>query len=192
MSTPSHNPLLGVFGAVGTWPNWERFFDPSRRGLILSFVALIFTLPMLWFVGSQIQIERGRLQGVEASRLNPISYIGILLAVGIAFIATASIIAILLRRMDRLPLWLIARNWAVFFLSTALAIIFAAVAYTPLPFAVANGALFAAYLGLLPIDIRLAQRAGGFPFMSAILIGCVVVSTSMMVLLSGVLLILQS
>ena len=52
---------------------------------------------------------------------------------------------------------------------------------------VANGVLLAVYLGLLPIDIRIAQRVVGFPLGTAILVGCVVVSTSMLVLLTGIL-----
>lgn len=186
------NPLLGVFGAVGTWPHWERFFDRSRGGLILSFLALLLCLPLLWFVAQQIELEWARRLAIEPVALSLTHFSAIIAAIGMTFTATAAIIATVLQKTERLTLWLMARNWAVFFLCAALSLVFAAVAFTPLPFVVANGALFAAYLGLLPIDIRLAQRAGGFPLMSSILIGCIVVSTTMMVLLTGVLLTLQS
>ena len=43
----------------------------------------------------------------------------------------------------------------------------------------ANGVLFAAYLGLLAADIRLAQKVAGFDWGMAILIGCVIVAVGL-------------
>ena len=185
------NPLLGVFGAVGTWPDWERFFGRGPRSLALSFGALAAVFPALLLVARVQEAERARRLDAAEIVVDPL-VLGLVVTAWLAsFAITASLIAVVLRRTERLGLWITARNWAVVWLSLALAGVFALVHATPLPYSVAGGALFAAYLGLLPIDIRLAQRAAGFPLMSAILIGCVVVSTSMMVFLTGTLIALQ-
>lgn len=185
------NPLLAVLGAVGTWPDWERFADRSRRGLAVSFAALLGVFPAFWFVAKAYEAERARQLNSLEYEAEPLVFSVILGAWLLNFVLSAGVIAVVLRRTEQLGLWIMVRNWAVLLLSLALAAVFAVVQLTPLPFSVADGASFAAYLGLLPIDIRLAQRAGGFPLMSAILIGCVVVSTSMMVFLGGTLLALQ-
>jgi hypothetical protein len=99
----------------------------------------------------------------------------------------SALIAILMNRTARLPLWWTVRNWAVSWLCGVLGLIFLGVVFLGVPAIIGYGALLAAYLGLLPIDIRLAQRAGGFPLGTAILIGCVIVSAGMMVMLSGLL-----
>ena len=179
------NPLLGVFGAVGTWPDWQRHFRRGQAGMLGSFAALLLCVPALWFVWGTLEARRAQVQNTVEIQTDFVFFAAMVILWAAAFAVTAAIIALLMRRTEGLTLWIGARNWAVVFLSLALAAVFALVRYTPLPFSVAEGALFAAYLGLLPIDIRLAQRAGGFPLMSAILVGCVVVSTSLLVLLSG-------
>ena len=188
--------LLGVFGAVGRWPDWERFFARGTGGLLGSFGALVVCFPALWLVVTEslragAPPDEPRLDSYVPPEPEPALF-ALIVALWLAsFTVTATLIAVLMRRTERLRLWLIARNWAVAWLCLALGAVFALVRFTPLPFAVGSGALFAAYLGLLPVDIRLAQRAAGFAPMTAILAGCVVVSTSLVVLLTGVRLALQ-
>jgi len=43
-------PLLGIFAVLGTWPNWESYFDLSRRGLKVSFGILTASLAPLWMI----------------------------------------------------------------------------------------------------------------------------------------------
>ena len=188
-------PLLGVLGAVGRWPDWAAHFNRGRAGLIESFLALIVCFPALWLV-LEASLEAGappepdRMDSYVVPEPEPLIFALIVGAYLLSFAVTAGVIALLMRRTERLALWLTARNWAVVYLCAALGVVFALVLYAGLPYAVGSGVLFAAYLGLLPIDIRLAQRAGGFPLMSAVLIGCVVVSTSLVVLLTGLRLVL--
>ena len=177
--------LLGVFGAVGTWPEWERFFDLERGGLARSFAALLLCYPALWLVQSGIEMERARIAGTEPAQVSPLLLVVIVTIWLVSFTAVAGATAMLLGRTDRLALWFTARNWSLAWLCVALGAVFAGVRFG-LPFAVGNGALFAAYLGLLPIDIRLAQRAVGLPLGTAVLVACVIVSTSLLALLSGV------
>lgn len=179
--------LYGVFGAVGRWPDWPRFFDRSRAGVIASFVALALCFPALWLVMIGLETERAQLAGtpVPDFRIAPFALIISLWL--LSFPVTSALVAVLMSRTDRLPLWWTARNWAVTWLCGALGFVFVGVVFFGQPTIIGYGALVAAYLGLLPIDIRLAQRAGGFPFSTAILIGCIVVSTGMMVMLTGLL-----
>lgn len=184
-------PLLGVFGAVGSWPDWQRFFDRSQAGLIKSFLALIICFPALWLVMVGLETERASLAGTEPPDFSPVPFaiiIGLWLA---SFPVTSGVIALLMRRTDTLRLWWTSRNWAVAWLCLVLGLVFLAVRLTGLPTIAGYGTLLAAYLGLLPIDIRLAQRAGGFPLMTAILVGCIIVSTGMIVLLTGLLQVIQ-
>jgi hypothetical protein len=183
--------LYGIFGAVGNWSDWQRFFDQSRAGVITSFVALLLCFPALWFVRVGLETERASLAETAAPdfQIGPFALIiGLWL---LSFPVTSALVAVLMNRTDRLPLWWTARNWAVTWLCLALGLVFVSVIYFGAPPIVGYGALLAAYLGLLPIDIRLAQRAGGFPIGTAVLIGCVIVSTGMMVMLTGLLQVIQ-
>ena len=59
-------PILGIFAVLGTWPNWENYFDLSRKGQKLSFALLALSLAPLWLVVYGIQStrasERGRIE----------------------------------------------------------------------------------------------------------------------------------
>jgi len=45
-------PLLGVFAVLGTWPKWENYFDLSRRGQKVSFVALALSAVVIFISGT--------------------------------------------------------------------------------------------------------------------------------------------
>ncbi len=177
--------LYGVFGAVGTWPDWQRFFEIERGGMVRSFLSLLLCYPALWLVQTGIEAERARLLDTDVPQGSVGLFIAIITIWLLSFTATAGATAMLLGKTDRLPLWFAARNWSLVWICVALGAIFAAIRWLGLPFALGNGALFAAYLGLLPIDIRLAIRAVGLPLGTAVLVACVIVSTSLLALLSG-------
>lgn len=171
-------PLLGIFAVLGTWPNWENYFDLSRKGQKVSFIFLTWSLLPLWVVAYVIQIERAA-QADSVVVLPPT--LPFILIVGLwlfSFPALAYLIGMIFEKMDRVRPWIITRNWTVFGLSLLLGVVFA-LAERGLPFMVANGALFAAYLGLLAADIRLAQKVAGFNWGAAILIGCVIVAVGL-------------
>ena len=164
---------------LGTWPNWERYFDLSRKGLKVSFLILALSLAPLWMVVYGVQSERAALLHQNLALPNIVTFS---LIVGIwlfSFPALAYLLSMIFEKMDRFRPWTITRNWAVFGLSSITGLAFGLVALGALPFALANGVLFAAYLGLLVVDIRLAQKVAGFNWGSAILIGCVIVAVGM-------------
>lgn len=183
--------LYGVFGAVGRWPDWQRFFDVSQSGLIKSVLGLGLCFPSLWLVMVGLETERARIGGTDIPDFQLVPFLFIIGAWLLSFLLTSAMIAILMNRAEHLQTWWVVRHWAVVWLCLALGLVFLAVIYAGVPTIIGYGALLAAYLGLLPIDIRLAQRAAGFPFMTAILVGCVIVSTGMMVMLFGLLQVIQ-
>lgn len=183
--------LYGVFGAVGTWSDWTRFFDASRAGVIRSFLVLLVCFPALWTVMIALETERAALAGTDVPSFRPGIFVLIIGVWLLSFPLTSGLTALLMNRTDRLPIWWVARNWALAWICVGLGAVFLLVTYAGVPTIVGYGALLAAYLGLLPIDIRLAQRAGGFPLMTAVLIGCIIVSTGMMVMLTGLLRVIQ-
>ena len=171
--------VLGLFAVLGTWPNWERYFDLSRTGLKTSFMFLALSLVPLWGVVYGVQTERSAVLDQHLDLPNIVKFS---LIVGIwlfSFPALAYLLSMIFEKMERFRPWTITRNWAVFGFSCVTGFAFGLVALGLLPFALANGILFAAYLGLLVVDIRLAQKVAGFNWGSAILIGCVIVAVGM-------------
>lgn len=170
--------ILGVFAVLGTWPNWESYFDLSRKGQKRSFIFLAWSLIPLWMVAYAIQIQRAA-QADTAVALPPT--LPFVLIVGLwlfSFPALAYLIGMIFEKMDRVRPWTITRNWTVFVLSLVSGLAFLFVE-RGLPFTVANGVLFSSYLGLLAADIRLAQKVAGFNWGTAILIGCVIVAVGL-------------
>lgn len=171
--------LLGLFAVLGTWPNWEGYFDLSRKGLKVSFVALTASLLPIWMMAQGVQIERARLLDVEVATPQILPF---LMTVGLwlfSFPAMVYLIGMLFEKMDRTRPWIITRNWAVFWLAATTGPCFGLVWLGWLPFAAANGVAFAAYLGLLAVDIRLTQKVAGFNWGTAILIACVIVAVGL-------------
>jgi len=171
--------ILGVFAVLGTWPNWEGYFDLSRKGLKTSFAVLALSLAPLWLVIYGIQSERARAPDIEFTVPGALPFI---LIAGIwlfSFPMLAYLIGMILEKMDRIRPWIIARNWTLFGLALLSGVAFGLTMLSVLPFMLANGVLFAAYFGLLAADIRLAQKVAGFNWGTAILIGCVIVAVGM-------------
>lgn len=171
--------ILGVFAVLGTWPNWERYFDLSRKGLKVSLVILALCLLPFWMIVYGVQSERAR--ALEQELILPGSVTFVLIA-GVwlfSFPALAYLIGMLFEKMDRVRSWMITRNWTVFGFSLLAGGSFGLTALGLLPFGLANGVLFAAYLGLLAADIRLAQKVAGFNWGAAVLIACVIVAVGM-------------
>ena len=171
--------ILGVFAVLGTWPKWESYFDLSRKGQKISFIVLALSLAPLWLVVYGIQSERARIAETELSLPGVLPFI---LIVGLwlfSFPALAYLIGMIFERMDRVKLWTITRNWTVFALALLAGGMFGLVSLGIVPFMLANGVLFAAYLGLLAADIRLAQKVAGFNWGTAVLIGCVIVAVGL-------------
>ncbi len=171
--------LLGIFAVLGNWPNWENYFDLSRRGQKVSFIVLALSLAPLWLVVYGIQSERARLTEAELSLPGVLPFILITGLWLVSFPGLAYLIGMIFEKMDRVRSWIITRNWTVFGLSLLAGMMFGLVSLGALPFILANGVLFAAYLGLLAADIRLAQKVAGFNWGIAVLIGCGVVAVGL-------------
>jgi len=171
--------LLGVFAVLGTWPNWESYFDLSRKGQKMSFAVLALSLAPLWLIVYGIQAERAAINETELSLPGAMPFV---LIVGLwlfSFPVLAYLIGMIFEKMDRVRIWTITRNWTVFGFSLLVGSLFGLANLGIVPFLFANGVLFAAYLGLLAADIRLAQKVVGFEWGLSILIGCVIVAVGL-------------
>jgi len=171
--------ILGVFAVLGTWPNWESYFDLSRKGQKTSFLVLALSLLPLWMIVYGVQTERALRLETELELPGLVPFI---LVVGLwlfTFPALAYLIGMIFEKMDRVRVWTITRNWTVFSLSLLAGGAFGLATLGVLPFIVANGVLFAVYFGLLAADIRLAQKVAGFNWGTAILIGCGIVAVGL-------------
>lgn len=178
--------FTGVFAVIGTWPNWERYFDLSRNGLKASFVALALAVPPLYLIAYVAGQERARLLETEFVTPSLIPFLAIAAIFMLSFPMIALIITMVFDKPDRFRPWVITRHWTVLLLSLIVAALFGLTMISPLPIAAANGAAFAAYMGLLAIDIRLAQKVVGLKWGAAILVGCVVIAIGLSLVVLGV------
>jgi hypothetical protein len=178
--------ILGVFAVLGTWPNWESYFDLSRRGQKVSFIVLALSLLPLWVVAYGVQSERALQTDTDIVLPGVMPFILIIGLWLFTFPGLAYLIGMIFEKMDRVRVWTITRNWAVFALSLLAGAAFALVNLGMLPFILANGVFLAAYLGVLAVDVRLAQKVAGFNWGTAILIGCVIVAVGLTFILLAI------
>jgi hypothetical protein len=172
-------PLLGVFAVLGNWPNWEGYFDLSRKGLKSSFVALLASLAPLWLVVYGVEAERARLAEAPITLPDAVPFILIAVLWLFSFPALAYLIGMIFEKMDRVRPWIITRNWTLLALASVAGGMFGLVGIDLVPLIVASGVGFAAYLGLMVADIRLAQKVVEFNWWSSALTGCGIVAVGL-------------
>lgn len=177
--------LKGCMAAVGRIPNWERFFDLSKQALRVSFAAQILILPAFYIMS--LSVAKGRstaLGNVEVAVNTPV-IITLGLVYLLSFSAVAYMMVMVFDKQDRLRPWVIVRHWSVFFLAWVSALGFGLYLLEIFPFMAANGVFFAAFMGLLFVDIRLGKRIVGFDWNGAVLTGCIIAVTGLSLLLTG-------
>jgi len=171
--------FLGLFAVIGNWPNWESYFDLSRKGLKASFILLLLALPAYYIFISAIYEQGARIQNLDRGAVPLPPFIIITSVFLLSFSAGAYLITMVTDKQDRFRPWVITRHWAVFFLAWIVAIFFGLNRAGLLPFNLAYGIAFAAYMGLLAIDIRLLYKVAEFKLGSAILLGCLIIAMSL-------------
>lgn len=171
--------FLGLFAVIGNWPNWESYFDLSRKGFKRSFAVLILALPAYYIFISAIYEQGARLQNIERGAVPLGAFIIITSVFLLSFSVGAYLITMVADKQDRFRPWVITRHWAVFFLAWVVALFFGLNTLGFIPFNLAYGIAFAAYMGLLAIDIRLLYKVAQFRLGSAILLGCLIIATSL-------------
>lgn len=177
--------FIGCVAVIGRLPKWESYFDLSKNALRWCFLTQILVLPAIYLIARQASQGRAEMLGTEASEINA-AVVGIIgLVYLFSFSAVAYILTMVFDRQDRLRPWIIVRHWCVFFLAWIAALGFALFSFGLLPLAAAYGVLFAAYMGLLFVDIRLAQRIVGFDLGGAVLAGCLISVTAISLLLTS-------
>jgi len=177
--------VLGCGAVIGRQDNWEQFFDLSKPALKFSFVLQFLTLPAFYLTAKLSSIARATAleQTALEIALTPVIIIGLIYL--LSFSAVAYILALVFDRQDRLRPWIIVRHWCIFLLAWLCTASFWLFTLGVLPLAGAYGVTFAAYMGLLIIDIRLAQRIVGFDLGAAVLTGCLISITGLSLLLTS-------
>jgi len=177
--------FLGLFAVIGNWPNWESYFDLSRKGLKASFIALALALPAYYIFISGVYAEGARVQDIAREAVPIAPFIIITSVFLLSFSASAYLIAMIADKQDRFRPWVITRHWAVFFMAWVVAAFFGLQKAGLLPFNLAYGIAFAAYMGLLAIDIRLLYKVAEFKLGGAILLGCLIIAVSLTLVMLG-------
>ena len=177
--------LTGVIKVLGRSEDWPDHFDLSRKGLRLSFLALILSVPAYYLCAVAIQQHAARV--TDTTPVYPTAPFFLILGLyALIFVVCAYIIGLVFDRMDRFRPWVITRHWAVFFAALLAAILAGLYMAGILPFSILYGLWLIIYLGTLAIDIRLASRLGGFDWMGAVFTGCIITAMSLTILLIGV------
>ncbi len=171
--------FLGLFAVIGNWPNWESYFDLSRKGLKISFLILLLALPAYYIIISSVYARGAELQGLTRGAIPVPPFLIITSVFLLSFSAVAYLIAMISDKQDRFRPWVITRHWTMFYLAWVVAALFSIYILGLIPFNLAYGTAFAAYMGVLAIDIRLLQKVVGFKLGAAILLGCVIIAMSL-------------
>jgi len=180
--------LRGCFAAIGHDAEWYRFFNTTAAGMRHSFIPALLTLPAFAIIAIAVEAERARVLQEPANTIPWAPFSLIMLSFLLAFPFVAVISATLFQKPERWPAWLIVRHWTVFFLAWAVTLGFALYLRGPLSFAVANMFAFAAWIGLLVIDIRLAQKVGGLGLGASVLVGSIITTLGLSLILAALLL----
>ena len=170
---------------IGRQENWEPFFNLSKAAMKQSFFLQILILPAFYLTASWSSKARAEALGQSASDVSLLPVIIIGLIYLFSFSAVAYILVLVFDRQDRLRPWIIVRHWCIFWLAWISMAGFGLFMLGVLPLAAAYGVTFAAYMGLLFIDIRLAQRIVVFPLGAAVLTGCLISITGLSLLLTS-------
>ncbi len=179
------NYLIGSLGALGRRGDWPGYFDLSRKGLKLSFLALLLSVPCYYVCAIAIQQQSASLSGNPP--VYPTTPFFLILGLyALMFVVCAYILSIVFDRMDSFRAWVITRHWSVFYAALLAAIFSGLFIVGVVPFVLLYGGLMIIYLGTLAIDIRLAQKIAGFEWGAAILAGCIITAMSLTILLIGV------
>ena len=177
--------LIGSVKALAGREDWTDHFDLSRKGIQQSFAALLLTIPAFYLIAHAVQVQRAKILEESIGTVPLAPFAIILLLYLLCFSAVAYIFAMVFDKQDRFRPWVITRHWSIFWLVLCVAGIFGLYLIGVMPFAAVNYIALAAFLGILLIDIRLAQTIIPFPMGSAILIGCSINAMGLVVVLLG-------
>ncbi|NNE57490.1 MAG: hypothetical protein HKN36_05235 [Hellea sp.] len=182
----------GTIKALGSSKTWSDDFDLTRAGLQQSFLALLLSLPFYFVCAAAVVKFRNEVlanspdyDGAPDAYLPIGGFVLLLLLYALMFPLCVYIFTLVFDRQDRFRPWVIVRHWAFFFVALAAAILMGLSLLGVLPFQMALLPVFILYLGTLAIDIRLAQKIGGFEWGAAILAGCLITAMGLMMILIG-------
>lgn len=159
--------------------NWRNYFNLSRQGLKISYVALALTL-LCYLICAFAAISHYN------DRPN-ISLAAISLILGlylVSFPLTAYFLCQLFDRMDQFRPWVILRHWGHLVLAALMAL-FMGSSLLGLSYTISARLCMLAYLAILALDIRLAQIVLKMEWSPAIFTACGIAIIGLAMLMSG-------
>jgi len=181
------NYLSGCLKVLGRTDTGLENFNISRRGVWESCGAVLLS-SVFYTVGAlAVQKRRAIIAETDTIYALPFSVMAVVFGLYAAtFLVTVYILCVVFERGDRFQPWVITRHWPMFFIAFLAALLFGLYMIGILPFMIAGYAAMALYVGTLAIDIRLAQKVGGFEWGAAIFAGCLITALGLTVLLVAV------
>lgn len=167
--------------------NWHDEIDISQKGFLESYQAIGLSIPAYYLCALAINTQRAAVNGTDRPALSITVFAIITVIYSLAFSASIYVICRLFNKDTNFKPWVIARHWSIFFCVLLAASLYGLFLLGVLPFAIANYAALGIYLATLWIDIRLAQKRGGFDITASIFIACINFAMALIVLLIGVL-----
>lgn len=182
----------GCLKALGFDTDWPEYFDLSERGFRLSFLTIPLSLPFYYMCALAIHKQQVTVleqtpnyEGGTPELISPLLFVLISLAFGFSFSLIAFLLAGAFNKTSRFKSWAIVRHWSFFFVALIAAAFLGLTYFGIAPFSIILPLIFCLYLGTLAIDIRLAQKIGGFEWGGAILTGCIITALGLSVILMG-------
>jgi len=159
---------------------WRDHFNLRRDGLQWGLAAMIAMIPLYGVMIYAAQVNSG-----APSQVNP--------ALGVIFIAIyifsfalfAYGTAFFLNQTDDFRPWLIVRSFIAVSLAVIMALLFGLYLIGILPFIIGYWAALIMFIGLLLVDIRLAQTVLGQDWIASVFIGIGVHITALLLLLGA-------
>lgn len=172
--------INGIIKVLRGDKDWRDEFDLSSPALPKSFFA-IFACISLFMV-----ITKAIVKYNDNSDDAPFFAIAIVLSfMTFSFPLLVYVLCMVFDKLSAFRPWVIVRNWAFLCVAALISLVFGLYLLDLLPFSIAYMVGLALYLSTLAIDIRLAQRIGGFDWIGAVFTAILISFTSMMVLYLG-------
>lgn len=184
--------FTGFIKALGLDQNWREYFDLTGSGFQRSFLTIPLALPFFYLCVLALHKQNLAVlalnpdfEGPLPALISPLSFVVISLAFGFSFSALAYGLSLAFGKLEHYRAWVTVRHWGFFFWAVIVSLFLGATYIGLIPFAAIIPILFILYMATLVIDIRLAQKIGGFDWGGAALVGCMTTALGLTIILFG-------
>lgn len=184
------NGLKGVLALMGRNPmtDFRDYFGDAKPAFQNSLAAIGGSVLLILIAArGVISLQRRAALDEAVDTAIPAFQIGITAGLYLlAFTLIAFMLCLVFDRRGAYLRWAVLRHWMVFYALVPTAVVLTLAAAGWLPAALANGVLFAVFIGWIFADIRVAYKAGELGLMSAVFAACMVHAMGLSVILTAV------